>query len=137
MVEWVKEVEWDSWASFKTRRSTARAKALLASPAACVAARAAAARRGGARRGPTRVGQAVGAGAGGHVAQRGAARGQLGLGKRPGLFQKCRDSAVKTKQLSNHSSNENVPKSKSVELRKIYNFALRFSFKKVKDLNLI
>jgi hypothetical protein len=40
-------------------------------------------------------------------------------------------------QLSNHSSNENVPKSKSVEFSKIYNFALRSSFKRVKDLNLI
>jgi hypothetical protein len=50
---------------------------------------------------------------------------------------KCRDSTVKPKQLSNHSSNENVPKSKSVELSKIYNFALRFSFKRIKDLNLI
>jgi hypothetical protein len=81
VVEWVKEVERDSWASFKTRRNTAHAKQLLASPTACVAARAVAARRGGARRGPARVGQAVGAGAGGHVARRGAARGQLGLRK--------------------------------------------------------
>jgi hypothetical protein len=31
MVEWVKGVERDSWASFKTRRSTARVKQLLAS----------------------------------------------------------------------------------------------------------
>jgi hypothetical protein len=54
MVEWVKELERDSWASFKTRISIARAKQLLASPAACVAARAAAARRGGAGRGPAR-----------------------------------------------------------------------------------
>jgi hypothetical protein len=53
------------------------------------------------------------------------------------IFQKCRDSTVKPKQLSNHSLNENVPKRKSVELSKIYNFALRFSFKRVKDLNLI
>jgi hypothetical protein len=83
MVERVKEVERDSWASFKTRRSTAHVKQLLASLAACVAARAAAAQRGGVRRGPARVGQAVGAGAGGNVARRGAARGQLGLGKRP------------------------------------------------------
>jgi hypothetical protein len=82
-VKWVKEVKRDSWASFKPRRSTARVKQLLASPAACVAARAAAARRGGEGRGPARVGQAVGAGAGGHVARRGAARGQLGLGKWP------------------------------------------------------
>jgi hypothetical protein len=52
------------------------------------------------------------------------------------FFQKCRDSTIKIEQLSNHSSNENVPKSKSIELNKIYNFALRFSFKRVKDLNL-
>jgi hypothetical protein len=95
------------------------------------------------------------------VARRGAAWGQLGSGngrrrrrghgriekQREGglevddeelsvIFQKCRDSTVRTKQLSNHNSNENVPKSKSVELNKIYNFALRFSFKRVKDLNL-
>jgi hypothetical protein len=44
---------------------------------------------------------------------------------------KCRDSTVKPKQLSYHSSNENVPKNKSVELRKIYNFTLRFSLKSV------
>jgi hypothetical protein len=50
---------------------------------------------------------------------------------------KCRDSTVKPKQLSNHSSNKNMPKRKSVELSKIYNFALRFTFKRVKDLNLI
>jgi hypothetical protein len=49
------------------------------------------------------------------------------------IFQKCRDSTVKPKQLSNHSSNQNVPKSKSVELSKIYNFSLRSSFKRVKD----
>jgi hypothetical protein len=54
----------------------------------------------------------------------------------PAIFQKCRDSTVKPKQLSNHSSNENVPKRKSVEVNKIYMFALRFSFKRVKDLNL-
>jgi hypothetical protein len=48
MVEWVKEVERDSWASFKTRRSTVHVKQLLGSPAACVEARAAAARCGGA-----------------------------------------------------------------------------------------
>jgi hypothetical protein len=52
------------------------------------------------------------------------------------IFQKCRDSTVKPKQRSNHSSNENVPKSKSVEINKIYNFALRFSVKRFKDLNL-
>jgi hypothetical protein len=52
--EWVKEVERDSWASFKTRRSTVRVKQLLASRRACVAARAAAARRGGVGRGPAR-----------------------------------------------------------------------------------
>jgi hypothetical protein len=89
------------------------------------------------------------------------ARGQLGLEKWPakaegsleraeqgeGLevedrdlsanFQKCRDSTVKPNQLSNHSPNENVAKSKSVQLSKIYNCALRVSFKRVKDLNLI
>jgi hypothetical protein len=54
-----------------------------------------------------------------------------------GIFQKCRDSTVKTKQHSNHSSNENVPKSKSVDLSKIYNFVVRVSFKRVKELNLI
>jgi hypothetical protein len=72
--------------------------------------------RGGER--PPKAGQAVGTGAGGHVAQRGAARGQLGLGKWPAkaagsraraeqgeglevedkdlseIFQKCRDSTV-------------------------------------------
>jgi hypothetical protein len=53
------------------------------------------------------------------------------------FFKKYRDSTVKPKQLSNHSSNENVPKRKSVELNQIYHFALRFSFKRVKDLNLI
>jgi hypothetical protein len=37
--------------------------------------------RGGEK--PAEAGQAVGAGAGGHVVWRGAARGQLGLGKRP------------------------------------------------------
>jgi hypothetical protein len=52
------------------------------------------------------------------------------------IFQKYRDSTVKPKQLSNLSSNESVPKSKSVELSKIYNFALRFSFKGVKNFNL-
>jgi hypothetical protein len=52
------------------------------------------------------------------------------------VSQKCRDSTVKPNLLSKHSSNENVPKCKSVELRKIYNFALRFSFKRVKHLNL-
>jgi hypothetical protein len=41
--EWVKEVERNSWASSKTRGGTARAKQLLASSAARVAARAAAA----------------------------------------------------------------------------------------------
>jgi hypothetical protein len=95
VVEWVKEVERDSWASFKTRRSTARAKQLLASSAACVVARAAATRRGGARRGPARVGQAVGAGAGGHVAWRGVARGQLGLGK---LLVKAAGSRARAEQ---------------------------------------
>jgi hypothetical protein len=57
VVEWVKEVERDSWASFKTRKSTAHTKQLLASPAACVPAWAAAARRGGAGRGPARGGE--------------------------------------------------------------------------------
>jgi hypothetical protein len=52
-------------------------------------------------------------------------------------FKKCRESTVNANYLSNHSSNENVPKSKSVELSKIYNFALRVSFKSVKYLNLI
>jgi hypothetical protein len=45
------------------------------------------------------------------------------------IFQKHRDSTEKTKQLSNHNSNENVPKSKNVELNRIYNFALRFNSK--------
>jgi hypothetical protein len=73
--------------------------------------------RGGEK--PPEAGQAVGAGAGGHMARRGAARGQLGLGKWPvktagsraraeqgeglevedkdlsEIFQKCRDSTVK------------------------------------------
>jgi hypothetical protein len=53
------------------------------------------------------------------------------------IFRKCRDSTVKPNLLSYHSSNENVHKSKSVEFNKIYNFALRFHFKRVKDLNLI
>jgi hypothetical protein len=55
VVEWVKEVERDACASFKTRRSTARMKQQLASPAACVVARAAVSRCG-ARTGPARVG---------------------------------------------------------------------------------
>jgi hypothetical protein len=49
------------------------------------------------------------------------------------IFQKCRDSTVKPKQLSNHSLNKNVPKRKSVELSKIYNFALSFNFKSVAE----
>jgi hypothetical protein len=73
--------------------------------------------RGGEK--PPEARQAVGEGAGGHVARRGAARGQLGLGKRPAMaagsrawaeqgeglevedkdlseiFQKCRDFIVK------------------------------------------
>jgi hypothetical protein len=73
--------------------------------------------RGGGK--PAEVGQAVGAGAGGHVARRGESWGQLGLGKRPAkaagsraraekgeglevedrdlcaIFQKCRNSIVK------------------------------------------
>jgi hypothetical protein len=52
------------------------------------------------------------------------------------IFQKCRDSTVKPSYLSNHSSNGKVSKSKSVEFNKIYNFALRFTFKRVKDLKL-
>jgi hypothetical protein len=52
--------------------------------------------------------------------------GGMGKRSREGLLGK----------LSKHSSNENVPKSKSVELSKIYNFALRFSFKRVKNWNL-
>jgi hypothetical protein len=50
--------------------------------------------------------------------------------------QNCRDSTIKPRYLSNHSSNENVPKSKSVGFSKIYNFALRFSCKRAKDLKL-
>jgi hypothetical protein len=42
------------------------------------------------------------------------------------IFQKCRDSTIKLIQLSNHSSIENVPKRKSVEFSKIYNYALSF-----------
>jgi hypothetical protein len=57
VVEWVKEVERDSWASFKTTRSTAHAKQLLANLAACVVAWAAAVRHGGAGRGPARGGE--------------------------------------------------------------------------------
>jgi hypothetical protein len=53
------------------------------------------------------------------------------------IFQKCKDSTIKKNYLSNHSSDENVPKSKSVELNKNYNFALRVSSKRVRDLNLI
>jgi hypothetical protein len=56
-VEWVKEVERDSWASFKTTRSTAHAKQLLANLAACVVAWAAAVRHGGAGRGPAMEGR--------------------------------------------------------------------------------
>jgi hypothetical protein len=51
-------------------------------------------------------------------------------------FSKNAGTTIKPIHLSNHSSNENVPKSKSVEFSKIYNFALRFSFKRVKGLNL-
>jgi hypothetical protein len=163
VVKWVKEVKRDSWASFKTRKSIAHAKQLLASPAACVAARAAAARRGGAGRGPARGGEWWARARALEGTWRGEQRhgGSWGSGKWPAkvavgcrekqrererlevddedysaIFQKCRDSTIKTKQLSNHISNENMPKSKSVELNKIYNFALRFSFKRVKDLNL-
>jgi hypothetical protein len=42
------------------------------------------------------------------------------------IFRKDRDSTVMLKQLSNPSSNEDGPKSKSVGFFKIYNFALRF-----------
>jgi hypothetical protein len=56
VVECVKEVERDSWASFKAKRSMAQVEQLLASSAARVAARATAARRGGAGRGPARGG---------------------------------------------------------------------------------
>jgi hypothetical protein len=52
------------------------------------------------------------------------------------IFQKCRDLTVMSWQLSNYSSNENVPKTKSVEFSKVYNFALRFNRKKAKDLKL-
>jgi hypothetical protein len=75
VVELVKEVERDSWASFKTRKSIMHAKQLPTSPAACVAARAAAARRGGTGRGPARGGERRGAALEGHVARRRAARG--------------------------------------------------------------
>jgi hypothetical protein len=52
------------------------------------------------------------------------------------IFQKCRDLTVMSWQLSNHKSNEHVPKTKSVEFNKIYNFSLGFSFKRVKDLKI-
>jgi hypothetical protein len=55
-VECVKEVERDSWVSFKAKRSTVQVEQLLASSTAHVAARAMAVRRGGAGRGPTRGG---------------------------------------------------------------------------------
>jgi hypothetical protein len=126
-----------------------------------VAARAAAARRGGAGRGPAQGGERRARCWRARGAEKSGA-GQLELGKMAGegggvgrrekqreeglevddgdlvaIFQKCRDSTVKPKQLSNHSLNENVPKRKSGELSKIYNFGLRFSFNRVKDLNLI
>jgi hypothetical protein len=52
------------------------------------------------------------------------------------IFQKCRDLTVMSWQLSNHSSNENVPKTKSVEFSKVYNFSLRFNCKRAKNLKL-
>jgi hypothetical protein len=160
--EWVKEVERNSWASFKARGSTTHAKQLLASSAARVAAWAVAARCGGAGRGPARGGEgwaqcwrgtwrgeerrgAAGARENGRRRRRGRAqreteRGGAGgrrFGDLAAIFRKCRDSTINPKQLSNHSLNVNVPKIKSVELNKIYNFALRVNFKRVKDLNLI
>jgi hypothetical protein len=115
----VKEVERDSWASFKTRRSTARVKQLLAS-------RRRAWRLGRRRRRDVEGrGEASGgraSGGRGRWRARGAEgsyAGQLGLGKRPAkaagsraraeqgkglevedrdvsaFFQKCRDSTVK------------------------------------------
>jgi hypothetical protein len=53
------------------------------------------------------------------------------------IFRKYRDSTVMPKQLSNQSSNEDGPKSKSVGFFKIYNFALRLIHRKAKDLELI
>jgi hypothetical protein len=50
------------------------------------------------------------------------------------IFQKCRDLNVMSWYLSNRGSNENGPNSKSVEFNKTYNFTLRLSFKRVKDL---
>jgi hypothetical protein len=149
-----KKVMRNSWASFQTRGGTARVKQLLASSAARVAARAVE----GQGEGQQRPGSG-GCGAGGARGAENSGAGQLVLGKMAGegsgvtgarqsrgrgwklktrtdmrFSKKCRDSTVKPKQLLNHCSNENVPKSKSVEISKIYNFALRFSFKRVKDL---
>jgi hypothetical protein len=117
-VEWVKEVERDSWASFKTRME-------------------------GTWRGEEQRGGSWGSRNGwrrrrGHGHREKQREGGLEVDDEDlsAIFQKCKDSTVKTKQLSDHSSNENVPKSKSVEFKKIYNLALRFSFERVKDLNL-
>jgi hypothetical protein len=63
--------------------------------------------------------------------------GQLELGKMAGegggvgRREKQREEGLHCK------AKTTMPNGKSVELSKIYNFALRFSFKRVKDLNLI
>jgi hypothetical protein len=52
------------------------------------------------------------------------------------IFQKFNGFMVKQNFLSNHSPNEDMPKSKSVEFRRIYNLALRVNFKRVRVLKL-
>jgi hypothetical protein len=52
------------------------------------------------------------------------------------IIQTFKGFTVKYDFLSNHIPNKNMPKSKSVEFKKNYNFALRVSFKRVRVLKL-
>jgi hypothetical protein len=52
-------------------------------------------------------------------------------------FVKVRGVHRKVNFLPNYSSKENMPKIKSVELKKIYHFALGFNFKIVRVLKLL
>jgi hypothetical protein len=52
------------------------------------------------------------------------------------IFKKNKGRTVKYNFVSKHIPNENMPKIKTIELKKNYNFALRVCFKGVKVLKL-
>jgi hypothetical protein len=117
-------------------------------------------RDGSARGGASGVGQAAGGRAGGQVAQEEQRGGSWRPGEMPLMCgeRRCRETErgkqeeededlfinfakvqgvyCQVKFSSNYSSNENMPKIKSVELRKIYHFALGSNFKRVRVLKL-